>query len=185
MTTERLQGVPATPASMHNLDDVIKGLSVNGILDDIKLKISFSLTDREIVQISDPRYGPEELPQIFQVLHIRFIEDLDEITKTTTYMLNPTLETITKKERIEEKITRIREESHEMSEEEEQQVEDLVELGWDEYLKKYPVVAKVISNYNASSELEEKIGANFVSEAEIQEVMSRLRSINPKRQIPF
>lgn len=182
MTPERLKKVPATPSSMYNLEGVINGLTVNAKLDDFILKISFSLSDNEIVQITDCRYDPEESPQIFQVLNIRFIEDLGDTTKTTDYLLNPDLKSIKK---FEGTNIRTAKEPVEMLEEKDDPWEELGVLGWDEFLEKYPEIDKELTVAKAFYELEEQLGIHFVSETEIQKLIMRLSLINPESQIPF
>lgn len=183
MGKERLEQVPATETSIGQLQDVLNILSLHGRNVHYGLRAEFQTIGMVNVVIDVFDFPPdlsETLSSVFHKFAVRFNEDLGSISKTTVYRLSQDGKSISKDEFFETEEQVFDEQLIEELEEQRQKLKDLEELGWEDFLERHPEVKNEIQVYQAVKEDEEKIGTDFVSEAEIQEVLKRLNHLRPK-----
>lgn len=185
MGIEDLTRIPATETSINRLTNQVSELIMLGRPTDYgyRLEDNPSSTFSVIIDmLDDPTLidGPIYKPD---TILIRFVEELDEIKKTTFYSLWTDKKIIRKTESFEPSRISPLEEIEDHLDEIRKQVADLYQLPWDEFLNSHPEITMRMQVIRERMAQERLLGLSFVSEAEIQEVMRKLKLVDPSAQI--
>ncbi len=176
---EQLQRIPASPLSVINLRAEVFRLTEKSGQTDYGFFAQFITLPNETVRVFDfTDFNEEVSPIPDSKIRIFIHEDLGGMTKTTIYKVNPDKYSIERTEIVEPNETRTEEELEEMAEQAEENIREVEEKGWYSFLRDNPEKRKRMMKYFTATKLENELGLTFVSEAEIQDLIRKLRLID-------